>query len=219
MKRLLYFTAIIFILGFVSLQTSCDDHEAVDTNIHVGDVVFSDHSTMRYEQFVLDSFTQMTRNPIGVVFAEPNGRHKALVVLLAEVPAEATVFTDSLSSLGTSTSIDSCYGKSNTIAMQSSKLSPLADYVFRMEDGTSAFIPSVAEMRLLVSSLSVVNPILHDLGGETVSTSSDCWYWTSTEVDGNDANQAWTVSSTNGSIQPSPKDEHHRCRAVIELND
>lgn len=211
---------MLLFVGVASIYVSCDDHETVDTNIHVGDVVFADHSTMRYEQFMLDSFAQMSRNPIGVIFAEPNTKHKALVLLLDEIPGESETFTDSLGfSLGTSTSIDSCCGKSNTIAMQATRLSPLAESVFRFQDGSSAFIPSVAEMRLIISALPVVNPILKNLGGDIVETGSDCWYWTSTEVEGNSEFQAWTVSAPNGSIQPTPKDEPHRCRAIIELNN
>lgn len=201
------------------IQTSCDDHESIDSGIHVGDIVFSDLTTMSYERYVLDSFTQVSRTPIAVVFAEGNSRHKPLAVLLDNVDGSKVQYADSLgSSLGVSTALDSCCGRTNTIAMQETGLSPAANSVFRIRGWISAFIPSVAEMRLLVSAQHVINPIIRDLGGDIIDSGADCWYWTSTEVEGNTGQQAWICSAASGDIQPTAKDGSYRCRAVIEIN-
>lgn len=220
MKKYIYSLLVVLLTGVVCLQSSCDDHEAIDTNIHVGDIVFADHTTMRYEQFVIDSFAQMSRTPVGVVFAEQTSKHPALAVMLDEPDESQCVFTDSLGfSLGTSTSVDSCAGKNNTAAMYATQLSPLADLMFRYQfGGMSAYVPAVDEMRLLITSLPVVNPIIKDLGGTMVELSGDGWYWTSTETEGNANYQAYVYSANGNTYQPAPKDEQHRCRAIFEIN-
>lgn len=220
MKKIFYmFVMLLAATAGACLQTACEDYESVDTNVHVGDILFSDYTTMNIDRYVLDSFSQVTRTPIGVVFAEPTATRPMLAVLLKEPDLSRCQFSDSLGqSIGANTALDSCNGKANTVAMYDSKLSPLADELFRFQGGSSAYIPSVAEMRLLVANIGKVNTVINELGGDIVNMGTDCWYWTSTEVEGNEGNQAWTCSAVNGALQPTPKDEVHRCRAIVEVN-
>ena len=82
--------------------------------------------------------------------------------------------------------------------------SPLAKSVFDLwRYGQSAYIPSVAQMRLLHVSKQYVNPIIKKCGGEPLpDEAGECWYWTSTEVEG----------------QETPKDQAHKSRPIITIN-
>jgi len=85
--------------------------------------------------------------------------------------------------------------------------------------GQSAYIPSVEQMRLLYSAKSTINPILEQLGGEPLpDEADDCWYWTSTEVDGQDSHKAWLYSLGSGAMQETPKLQAHRSRPIVTLN-
>ena len=97
--------------------------------------------------------------------------------------------------------------------------SPLAEEVFAYwRYGQSAYIPSVAEMRILHTSLPIVNPLLKRCGGDTISVMpGHCWYWTSTEVSGQASAKAWLYSLGTGAMQETPKIETHPARAIITL--
>ena len=214
MKKILSLLSLVMLLACVGF-TSCDDHDPVDDGIHVGDVVFGDHSTMSYSLYSVDTLAQMSRTPVGVVFAEKTKSHPALVVLLREPPTAR--MTDSLGvSLGTSTALDSCLGRSNTAALFTSGPCPASKYLFGFDNGRSVYIPSVCEARLLAASLPTVNPIIENLGGTPVRPRPSIWYWTSTEVSGNEGYEAWTFSAATGSIQPTPKTMNRNIRAIIE---
>jgi len=73
--------------------------------------------------------------------------------------------------------------------------------------GQSAYIPSVAQMRLLYAIREAVNPIVTKCGGDPLPSESDadCWYWTSTEVKGQQTAKAWLYSLGSGAIQETPK--------------
>lgn len=199
---------------------SCDEHEPIDPDFHVGYVLCDDHTVMPLEKFKAQSHI----NAVGVVFAEATESHPAMAVMLNEIPP--TAFADSLGmKQGTSGDVAAYDGNTNTISLTNTKDSntgygsPLADYVFRT-NSASHFIPSVAEMRLLMQSRNTVNETIGELDGDLISTDptgGKCWYWTSTEVKENEANQAWLCSAVNGGIQPTPKDEHHPARAIVYL--
>lgn len=86
--------------------------------------------------------------------------------------------------------------------------------------GQSAYIPSVAQMRLLYAARETVNPVLELCGGDTLpaDNNGDCWYWTSTEVEGQQTAKAWLYSTGSGSMQETPKIQAHRVRPIITLN-
>ena len=215
MKQVILYAMFTVLLVATGLS-SCDDHDVIDSNARVGDVVFADHSIMSYGLFSVDTFAQVSRTPVAVVFAEKTDNHPALAVLLRE-PQQAA-FADTIgATLGTSTVLDSCTGRSNTAALYATGKSPAASALFTFDSGRSAFLPCVYEARLLSSSLGTVNPIIRKLGGTPVSTESTVWYWTSTEVSGNGGYQAWSFNANTGSIQPTPKTLSKNIRAIIEL--
>ena len=216
--------SIVLILGMciTFLTTSCDSHEAVDYNLHIGYVLCSDHSCISYDEY--KGLEPGTKEPVGVVFAETNDQHPNLVVSLKEYE---DAFCDTLGlENGTSCRLDSCDGYSNTVAMYGSyvketgKGCPIAMRCFASHYfGQSQYIPSVMEMRLLVAATPYINGIIEDLGGTPIKTTGDCWYWTSTEVEGNVPNQAWLCSAApNAGIQETPKGEVHLARPILQLN-
>lgn len=216
-KRTLYLLVAIF--TSLSTMTSCDDHEKTDNRIHIGYVLCEDHSCMDTATYK----NQSRSKAVGVVFAEETEEHPALAVMFQEVKE---IFCDSIGmENGTSKDIKAYDGSSNTVAMYKSwveeakKGSPLAMKMIDFHtNGQSDYVPSVAEQRLLVASAKTINPIIQQFGGTPISTEGDCWYWTSTEVDGNAGYQAWLCSSVNGGIMPTPKSESHKARAIININ-
>lgn len=214
---------IIFPVLSALFCSSCDEHEHLDTDIHAGHVLTDSHETMSYDAYI----HQDRSKAVGVVFAPATDSHPSLAVMLDEL--NPIQFSDTLGEdQGTSGDMTAYDGFLNTVAMQNSYNektstgSPLGNIAFRHHQfGQSDYVPSVAEMRLLISSLSVVNPVIEALGGVKISqesTEGSCWYWTSTEVSANKARQAWLVSAVNGACMATPKDEYHPSRMIISLN-
>lgn len=212
---------LLGLVGVLSMATafgSCDNHQPIDPDLHVGYVLCDDHTCMDTASY----FKQSQRKAVGVVFAEKTEDHPALVVNLKETSG---VFCDSLGMAnGTSGDITKYDGFTNTVAMyqsydsESGHGSPIAmKMMYYHEFGQSDHIPSVAEQRLLQSAARVINPIIKKCEGDTVSLSSNCWYWTSTEVSENSGTQAWLCSAVNGGIMPTPKIESHKVRAILEI--
>ena len=113
----------------------------------------------------------------------------------------------------------------NTFALYDTRetTAPMAEAVFdRWPYGQSAFIPSVAEMRLLYAAREVVNPVIEQCGGDTLPTDNagDCWYWTSTEVEGQQTAKAWLYSLGSGAMQGdtentgAPGAPHHHIKQM-----
>lgn len=207
-------------IAITIFSTSCDNHEPIDRDIHVGYVLCNDHSSMDTASY----FNQTKRKAVGVVFAEKTDDHPALAVMFDELNE---VFCDSVGMVnGTSTDITSFCGFKNTVAMynsysaETSKGSPLAMEMINFHaNGQSDYLPCVAEQRLLASSARVINPVLEKLGGTPIALEGDCWYWTSTEVEDNPGVQAWLCSADNGRFLPTPKTQRHKVRAIVEIYD
>lgn len=207
--------AVIVFLGL----NSCDDYHRFDNVIHVGYVLCDDHSCMAPSTY----FSQDVHKAVGVIFAEKTEGHPLMAVMLKELNE---VFCDSVGlPNGTSGSLTAFDGSANTRAMQNSydrqtkKGSPLAMTLFSFhEAGQSDFLPSVAEQRLLIAAAKSINPLIEQLGGTPIALNGDCWYWTSTEVSGNNGLQAWLCSSANGGIIETPKTERHKARAIVQVN-
>lgn len=212
--------SMMLMIAITIFSTSCDNHEPIDRDIHVGYVLCNDHSCMDTASY----FNQTKRKAVGVVFAEKTDDHPALAVMFNEVNE---VFCDSVGMVnGTSTDVTSFCGFKNTIAMYNSysaetgKGSPLAMEMINFHtNGQSDYLPSVAEQRLLASSARVINPVLEKLGGTPIALEGDCWYWTSTEVEDNPGVQAWLCSADNGRFLPTPKTQRHKARAIVEIYD
>lgn len=212
--------SIMLMIAITIFSTSCDNHEPIDRDIHVGYVLCNDHSCMDTASY----FNQTKRKAVGVVFAEKTDEHPALAVMFDEINE---VFCDSVDMVnGTSTDQTSFCGFKNTVAMYNSysaetgKGSPLAMEMINFHaNGQSDYLPSVAEQRLLASSSRVINPVLERLGGTPIALEGDCWYWTSTEVEDNPGVQAWLCSADNGRFLPTPKTQRHKARAIVEIYD
>ena len=71
----------------------------------------------------------------------------------------------------------------------------------------SDYVPSVAELGLLYSTLTIVNPIIERCGGTPVNRSPEnagCWYW--------------IFSMADGSRHKAPKTNCYRARLIVEYN-
>lgn len=212
--------SMMLMIAITIFSTSCDNHEPIDRDIHVGYVLCNDHSCMDTVFY----FNQTKRKAVGVVFAEKTDEHPALAVMFDEINE---VFCDSVGMVnGTSTDITSFCGFKNTVAMYNSystetgKGSPLAMEMINFHaNGQSDYLPCVAEQRLLASSARVINPVLEKLGGTPIALEGDCWYWTSTEVEDNPGVQAWLCSADNGRFLPTSKTQRHKARAIVEIYD
>lgn len=220
MKKLFLFPLLSV---FSMLLASCDEHEAVDLDVHTGYILCDDGQVLSTDAY----FVQDTRKAVAVVFAPQTEEHPVLAVLLDEIAPVA--FCDTLGmELGTSCDETAFDGYENTTAMQnnrdsrSGKGSPLADEAFTYHYyWQSDYIPSIAEMGLLFLVRDRVNPIIERCGGVPLCGDAEggaCWYWTSTEVEQNKGNQAWLFSMSDGSRHKAPKTNAYRARAIVEYN-
>lgn len=209
----------IIIVAALSLA-ACDAHiETPDETVRPGHVLCTDGTTMPYSKY-----EQSGKQAIAVVFdtgqrEETGGNGYA--VYLWDIAPQA--FADSLGvEQGTSADTEAFDGNTNTFALYDTQetASPMAETVMDLWwDGQSAYVPSVAQMRLLYAARETVNPILEKCGGDTLpQVENNCWYWTSTEVEGQQTAKAWLYSLGSGAMQETPKTQAHRVRPIITLN-
>ena len=220
-----YITKISNSLQFLSLCltailfTSCDEHlEFPDTSTKVCDILCTDGRIVSQNQY-----DHGDKEAIAVVYhvnhsddVEGNG----FAVYLWDT--EPAAFADSLGiKQGTSASLTSYDGNINTHALFTSKEvgSPMASNVFDMwRYGQSAYVPSVAQMRLLYNVRDQVNAVIAKLGGEPIPDNPDeCWYWTSTEVENQESVKAWLFSLSTGTYHECPKDQPHKVRPIVTI--
>lgn len=198
---------------------SCDAHRDLpDMGMKIGDILCTDGSVMGYERY-----EESEKEAIAVVFHidsdEGNGGD-GYAVYLKDIRPE--MFADSIGvAQKTSVDLTALDGNENTFAMFSASGigSPLANSVLDLwRYGQSAYIPSAAQMRLLYTAKEHINPIMERCGGERLPDDADgCWYWTSTEVEGQEAAKAWLYSMGSGALQETPKDQAHRARPIITI--
>lgn len=212
--------ACLFLAGTTGLA-GCDEHrEFPDTALKVGHILCTDGETMSYE-----AYRESGKEAIAIVFyLNPNGATagKGYAVYLHDLTPEA--FADSLGvSQGTSADLSAMDGNENTFALYDAQdvSSPMAQGVFELwRYGQSAYIPSVAQMRLLYAAKSAINPYIKACGGSPLpDTADDCWYWTSTEVERQETAKAWLYSTGSGAIQETPKIQAHKARPIISINE
>ena len=217
MKTIFYFC----LTALTVLLSSCDAHKDFpDTSMQPTHILCTDGKVVS-----LNDYRNSDKKAIAVVFyvnhntdIEGNG----YAVYLWDI--DPVAFADSLNvSQGTSADLTAYDGNTNTFSIYSTSDtgSPLADKVFDIwQYGQSAYIPSVAQMRLLYSAKSTVNPIIEECGGTPLpDTPDDCWYWTSTEVSGQQTAKAWLYSIGSGAMQETPKTQAHKVRPIITLNE
>ena len=207
------------VLMLVAVLVGCDGHhDPLDTSMKVGHILCTNGKTRSYEDYVASG-----KEAIAVVFhvnrnEEMSGTGYA--VYLHDLPPEA--FADSLGiSQGTSADLAAYDGNENTFALYDTDdvSSPMAMQVFDMwRYGQSAYVPSVAQVRLLYAAKEFVNPYIEACGGYPLPDEADeCWYWTSTEVEGQETAKAWLFSMGSGAMQETPKLQKHKVRAMVTL--
>lgn len=211
----------IRILIITTLFVACDEHrDFPDTAMKPGQILCTDGKVLS-----VSDFEQSGKQAIAVVFHinhDENTEGNGYAVYLWDLNPLA--FADSIGmKQNTSADITALDGFENTFALLNTKetSSPLAEKVFDLwKYGQSAYIPSVAQMRLLYHAKEQINPIIRMCGGDTLSVESDdCWYWTSTEVNGQQTAKAWLYSMGSGTIHDTPKTQAHQSRAIITLRD
>lgn len=211
----------IIVAATAVLCAACDAHiDVPDTAVRPGHVLCVDGTALPYSEY-----EQSGKRAIAVVFdtqrrdgTEGNG----YAVYLWEIAPAA--FADSLGiAQGTSADITAYDGNANTFALYDTRetASPMAEAVFDLwRYGQSAYVPSVAQMRLLYALREVVNPVIERCGGQPLpDEADDCWYWTSTEVEGQQTAKAWLYSLGSGAMQETPKIQAHKVRPIITLNE
>ena len=213
MKIIHYICAALMAVAFVS----CDEHrDFPDTAMKTCDILCTDGKVVRFEDM-----QSQGKKPIAVVFhinQTDNMEGTGFAVYLWDIASAE--FSDSIGVKQTTSANVTAYdGNSNTYAMYASGVSPAADEVFNMwHYGQSAYIPSVAQMRLLYQAKNAVNSYIQRCGGDVISDNPDeCWYWTSTEVKDQESAKAWLYSLASGALQETPKEQPHKIRPIITL--
>lgn len=211
---------MIMMAAAAVLLTACDAHfDFPDTAVKPGHILCTDGKAISYNEYM-----ESGKQAIAVVFhinRSGDTEGDGYAVYLRDLAP--VVFADSLGiSQKTSADILAMDGNENTFAMFATKevSSPLAEAVFDLwRYGQSAYVPSVAQMRLLYSMKELINPVIEKCGGEPLpDMADDCWYWTSTEVDEQQTAKAWLYSVGSGAMQETPKTQPHRARPIITLN-
>lgn len=213
MKIIHYICAALMAVAFVS----CDEHrDFPDTAMKTCDILCTDGKVVRFEDM-----QSQGKKPIAIVFhinQTDNMEGTGYAVYLWDIASAE--FSDSIGVKQTTSANVTAYdGNSNTYAMYASGVSPAADEVFNMwHYGQSAYIPSVAQMRLLYQAKNAVNTYIQRCGGDVISDNPDeCWYWTSTEVKDQESAKAWLYSLASGALQETPKEQPHKIRPIITL--
>jgi len=200
---------------------ACDEHrDFPDTGMKVGHILCTDGEVMSYEDY-----NQSGKEAIAVVFhlnRDETVAGNGYAVYLHDLAPEA--FADSIGiAQGTSADLAALDGNENTFALYETTetASPMAEQVFDLwRYGQSAYVPSVAQMRLLYANREMVNPYIEQCGGVSIpDNANECWYWTSTEVAGQETAKAWLYSTGSGAIQETPKWQAHKVRPIITLNE
>jgi len=217
MKKFLLSTMVA--VSLMSVATSCDCDHNLETPypFKLGWIVCTDGEVMSFCDYKVS-----TKEAIAIVYYV-NPDHDSPIAGYACYldDIKPSQFCDSIGvGQGTSADVVALDGNENTYALHSGEFeSPLADNVFAMwKFGQSAYIPSVAQMRQIYAVKDYINPRIEAIGGdEFIDEPKQCWYWTSTEVAGQETSKAWLVSMKSGAMQETPKDEAHKCRPVITL--
>ena len=215
------FCIIALVASLCFSFSACDKHiDFPDTAVKPCHILCTDGKVLPVEDF-----EQSDKQAIAVVFHinhDENIEGNGYAVYLWDLLPSA--FADSLGvEQGTSADVTAFDGNSNTFALYKSDetTSPLAQKAFDLwAYGQSAYIPSVAQMRLLYKVKEYINPIISLCGGDTIPDDAGvCWYWTSTEVKGQETDKAWLYSMGSGTMQETPKLQAHRARPIITLMD
>ena len=159
MKILHIICATLMAVAFAS----CDEHrDFPDTAMKTCDILCTDGKVVRFEEV-----KSQNKTPIAVVFyvnQNEDIQGTGYAVYLKDI--EPFAYSDSLGMKhNTSADIAAFDGNVNTHDMYSTGASPAASAVFDMwQYGQSAYIPSVAQIKLLYQARSVVNTYIRKIG-------------------------------------------------------
>lgn len=212
---------VVPVLLITGALAACDAHieESEETKYPVH-VLCVDGTVIPYSEY-----EQSKEQAIAVVFhigSDGETEGNGYAVYLWDMTPKA--FADSLGvEQGTSADITAYDGNENTFALYETEetASPMAEAVFALwKYGQSAYVPSVAQMRLLYAARGIINPVIEKCDGDPLPTEADeCWYWTSTEVEGQQTVKAWLYSTASGAMQETPKTQAHKVRPIITINN
>lgn len=205
-------------MGVAFASCRCEHVDEPKAPFRTGQVLCTDGTVIS-----LCDYVKSDKQAVGIVFhvnEDFNSDLMGYAVYIHDSPSLA--FADSCGvSQGTSRSLTAFDGNQNTYAIYTAKGvdSPMADMVFDLWTyGQSAYVPSVSELRLLYANKKFVNERILAVGGTPVSEDfGDCWLWSSTEVEGQQADKAWLFSMNYGDIQETPKDQPHTVRPIIAI--
>ena len=157
---------------------SCDEHrEFPDTAMKTCDILCTDGKVVRYEDM-----KSQGKTPIAVVFhinQSNDMQGTAYAVYLWDIASDAYCYSIGMKQ-STSANLTAYDGNDNTHAMYASGTSPAARAVFDMwQYGQSAYIPSVAEMRLLFTARDVVNTYIKKCNGDIIPDEPDVVFYKS----------------------------------------
>lgn len=220
MKFLKFFSIVSMTVVGGLCAGSCDCHhfDDPDPGMAVGDLLCTDGEVLSFEQYV-----KTGKEAVAIVYyvnPDIDDEIRGYAVYLGDVSDEA--FADTISvNQGTSTNLYELNGNENTYSLYKCEdaTSPMAYPVFDLWTyGQSAYIPSVAQLRQIQEVKNAINPKIEAIGGDILpDMPDDCWYWSSTEVEGQEDLKAWLVSMHSGIIQETPKDQKHHCRPVVTI--
>lgn len=211
-KGLMAVTAVIM---SVSL-TSCDKHEVEDLSWHSwepGMVYTTNGEVCSYEKCVVDGNT-----PEAVLFhIDKTGDSDAIAYAVTLKDCQAGAFCDPDTicfTQGTSVDYGAMDGELNTTKLRYGQVvSPIAQNI-----EARYFIPSVAEMYRLYSASLLVNYVLSQCGGDALPVNDrKCWYWTSTECEGQQTDRAWCFSLYSGRFESADKHQRYATRPIMKI--
>ena len=170
-------------------------------------------------------FLESDKEPIGIVFYvndDPSIDGKGYAVYLYDLDAAA--FSESVTvSQGTSCDINSHDGNSNTYALfnNTEAKSPMAEEVSICGSSASRHISLRSlQSKLLFAAKEAINDRIAICGGDPLpDLAEECWYWTSTEVDGQSEAKGWLFSLYSGAYQETPKTQVHKIRPIITIRN
>ncbi len=212
----------MIMLAVMMVFTACDEHMDIpDTSMKPGHILMTDGKVMSKSDFEKSGQKDKAIAVVFYVNQREGVEGKGYAVYLWDIAPLA--FADSIGiDQGSSADITAYDGNSNTFALYDTKetASPMAEGVFDLwRYGQSAYVPSVAQMRLLYEMKETINPIIESFGGDVLPDMPNaCWYWTSTEVAGQQTAKAWLYSIGSGAMQETPKTQSHKVRPIITLN-
>lgn len=215
--KLLY-SSLLLVCSLFATSCKCDHFVEEPAPFKVGWVVCTDGEIMPYCEFI-----KSDKIPTAIVYwvnPDYTADISGYAVYLNDLPDAAFSETE-LETQGTSADIRALDGNENTWILHSNTdiKSPLAQNVFDLWTyGQSAYIPSVGQLAQIYAVKDFINPRIEGIGGDPLADAADyCWYWSSTEVAGQEPGKAWLYSMHWGTIHETPKLQEHRARPVITL--